>query len=341
MLVTAVREFCQKEIEGSSLRIERAGIERPLVEKLGSQGFMGLQVPEDLGGTGIDEVTYALMLNEFARFSPSVAVMIAIENSLVFPLLSETDFGKGIIPDIIAGKKLAGVAIPFRYADGGNTVLKGSKLTGTKKGVFMPESEYLLMSVDQAPDPVVTATEGFSLEEKLPSLGFRGLGIGNIMFSSAKINTIVPENGRKRMLDLVDNLDLEISAIALGIAQEAHAKAVEYSKVRGTFGHLLKDFQPVAFPLSFNDVEIKETTDKLKAPLSESEKHWLKQKSIELAVNVSRLSIQVHGGYGYLDDFGVEKFYRDSMMLSSVFSENPIDRMTLSRDLYEQDAGFM
>lgn len=341
MLVSAVREFCQKEVEGSSLRIERSGIERSLVEKLGSQGFMGLKVPETLGGSGVDEITYALMLKEFARFSPSVAMLIAIENSVVFPLMSETEFGKGIIPEVIAGKKLVGVALPFRYVEGGNTVVAKSKLTGTKKYVFMPESDCLMINVDQSPDSVVSVTDHFHLEQKLPSLGFRGLGIGNVTFDSAGINEIVKENGKNRMFEIVDGLGLEISAIALGIAEESHAKAVEYSKVRGTFGHLLKDFQPVAFPLSRADGEIKEAASQLNAQLSEPSKRWLKQQTMDLAVNISKLSIQVHGGYGYLDDFGVEKFYRDSMMLSSVFSESPVDDIALSKDLYQQDAGFM
>lgn len=341
MLVSAVREFCQKDIEGNSLKIERSGIDRTIVEKLGSQGFMGLNVPESLGGSGVDSITYSLMLKEFARFSPSVAMMIALENSLVFPLIAETEFGKSMIPEVIAGKKIVGVAMPFRFVEGGNTVLTNSKLAGTKKHVFMPESDCLLFNTDQSPEAIVAVTENFHLEEKLPSLGFRGLGIGNVKLESATGTEIVGEKGKEKMLSIIDGMSGEISAIALGMAEESHAKAVEYSKVRGMFGHLLKDFQPVAFPLSLAEGEIKESIAQLKTDLSEEGKRWLKVKSIDLALEVSRLSIQVHGGYGYLDDFGVEKFYRDSMMLSSVFSEYLVDKIALSKDLYQQEAGFM
>lgn len=341
MLVSAVKEFCQKNVESASLRIERSGIDRDLVKKLGSQGFIALTVPEELGGSGIDRVTYTLMLKEFARFSPSVAMMLALDNSIIFPLLSETEFGKGLMKEASSGEKTLGVAIPFRYVEGGTTSLAESKMAGSKNYVFFPGADALLINTDGMSDSILAVTGGFRLENKLPALGFRGLGVGTVSFDSAKFEVLVAEKGKQRMFSLVDAMPDAVSGIALGIAEEAQAKAVEYSKVRGTFGHLLKDYQPVAFPLSLTDGEIRESVEELKQSRSDPARRWLKQKAIETALTVSRQSIQVHGGYGYLEDFGVEKLYRDAMMLYSVFSENPVDRVTLSKDLYQEEAGYL
>jgi alkylation response protein AidB-like acyl-CoA dehydrogenase len=118
---------------------------------------------------------------------------------------------------------------------------------------------------------------------------------------------------------------------------------MEYSKVRSTFGHLLMDYEPVAYPLSIMKSEIDELSLYLARwnSLSETEKLAVKIRSIEISIKASRQSIQSHGGYGYLQDFGVEKFYRDSATMPALFMEGQSDKISLSELSYNGKAGFL
>ncbi len=345
MLVSAVGEFCAKTIEPASALIEREGISADLVSKIGSQGFIGLQFSEENGGSNIDPITYLLMLKEFARFSPSVALLIAVQNRVSNPLLSATEGGADLLKAISTGRRTAGVALSSSSMKGesiGSLSIEKGSLTGVKNYVLSPSSDCIIAVTDDKPESIIVTKERIESAE-YHVLGFRGLRIGKMNFDKADYLMLQRENGIQKMQQIWESMDLDVAAIALGIADASIQKALDYSKVRSTFGHLLKDYQPVAFSIS----SILEEANRLTMALNLSgdfdlaARKGLKIRAMDLAVKSSRQSIQTHGGYGYLQDFGVEKFYRDSATLQAVFNDAYSDNMTLANQVYREKSGYM
>lgn len=345
MLVSAVGEFCAKTIEPASALIERDGISADLVTKIGSQGFIGLQFSEENGGSNLDSVTYLLMLKEFARFSPSVAMLIAVQNRVSNPLLSAADGGSDLLKAISSGKKTAGFALSASSMKGeaiGSLSLEKGSLSGAKNYVLSPSSECIIAVTDDKPESII-ATKQRIKPDDYHILGFRGLGIGKINFDGADYLLLQRENGIQKMQQVWESMDLDVAAIALGIAGASIHKALDYSKVRSTFGHLLKDYQPVAFSVSSILEDIRNLTMALdqSGNFDLAARKALKLKAMDLAIKSSRQSIQTHGGYGYLQDFGVEKFYRDSASLQAIFSDAYMDQMELANQVYKERSGYL
>ena len=346
MLVSAVDEFCRKFIEGQALRIERTGLDKDLIEKLGSQGFIALKFPEEYGGSLLPDDAYLQVLRTFASYSPSVSLFIAVQNSIIFPLLVKAGETAEILKEIAAGKKSAGFSLSSSTMSKeslGTLSFSGKSSAGIKNYILGPGLDLLLVSADSLPDALLLFTSGFAIKEKYPVLGFRGLGISSVEFSDSSCIVISKENGRSMIESTIRNMGNAVSAIALGIANGAIGKAMEYSKVRSTFGHLLMDYEPVAYPLSMMKSEIDDLSSYIAKwdSLSETEKLSVKIRSVEISIKASRQSIQSHGGYGYLQDFGVEKFYRDSATLPALFMEGQSDKISLSELSYNGKAGFL
>lgn len=345
MLMSAVDDFFSKSVEPANAIIEKGGISAEMMGKIGSQGFIGLLFSEENGGSNLNPATYLLMLQEFARFSPSIALLIAIQNRIAYPLLSGVDGGQDILKAIASGKKTAGIALSvssMKKEALGNLSLEKGILSGSKSYVLSPSSECIIALTDEKPAAII-ATKASIPVQRYHALGFRGLGIGYATFDKAEHMILMRENGDQKMQQVFDTLDLDIAAIALGMAKGSMQKALDYSKVRSTFGHLLKDYSPVAFSISSILEEIDLLSSKLNDPNdfdAPGRKHF-KVRAMELALRASRQSIQVHGGYGYLEDFGVEKFYRDSASLQTIFGEGYRDNMELANQVYEDKSGFL
>ena len=345
MLISAAEEFFSKNVEPANALMEKDGISGDLMSRIGSQGFVGLLFPEDIGGSNVDAATYLLMLEEFARFSPSVALQIAVQNSIAYPLLSTTVEGKEVLKAIAMGKRTAGIALSvssMSRESAGNLKLEKGVLTGSKNYVLSPSSETIIALTDEKPAALI-ATKTVLPVRKYHALGFRGNGVGAATFDNAEHMVLMRENGDQKMRQIFDNLDLDVAAIALGIAKGAMQKAMDYSRVRSTFGHLLKDYSPVAFSVSSMHEEVSRLSADLgrTVDLDAAARKHFKIRSMELAVKASRQSIQTHGGYGYLQDFGVEKFYRDSTSLLAIFGEGYSDRRDLADQVYGEKSGFL
>jgi alkylation response protein AidB-like acyl-CoA dehydrogenase len=345
MLISAADEFFSKNVEPANALMEKDGIGSDLMSRVGSQGFIGLLFPEDMGGSNVDTETYLLMLEEFARFSPSVALLIAVQNRIAFPLLSATDEGQDILKAIALGKRTAGIALSVSGMNKdsvGNLKLEKSSLAGSKNYILSPSSESIIALTDDKPATII-ATKSALPMKKYQVLGFRAVGMGVATFDDAKHMILMRENGDQKMQQIFDNLDLDVAAIALGIAKGSMQKAMDYSRVRSTFGHLLKDYSPVAFSVSSMLEEVLRLSADLVHPMdldAAARKHF-KIRSMELAIQASRQSIQTHGGYGYLQDFGVEKFYRDSTTLLAIFGEGYGDKKDLADRVYGEKSGFL
>ncbi len=342
LLRSAVKEFAQKSIEDKALKIEHEGVDRALLQSLAAQGFLGARIPEKYGGSGIDLHGYLTIVNELATFSPSVAALVMLVNSVHAPLIGDSD------PDVM--KKLASgeatVATVLSDVLEGNfssTSLQknGSNLKGVVKVSSLHNGEYAI-SFNREDGHLYLFRNGVKAMEEDPGLSFRGLSNGSLEIDSGDYS-VLAEKGEDALKAVVDGLDLEVAALALGTAKGALDKAIEYVKVRKTFERPLKDYGPVASALSKHMAEYHALSSYMES-VEENDsraKLTLKILSVDLAKRATKAALQYHGGYGYVEDTGVEKFYRDAMGLSILFQRPHHDSMRLSNEIFGEKSGYL
>lgn len=344
LLRDTIREFSVKNIEDEALKIERDGLSKEIIKKMAAQGFLGARVPAEYGGSALDETAYLVILQELARSSPSVSAKVLLSNSIFTPLILSHGNDKEMLSKVSSGDLNVTVAygeLLEGFKNASSVEISNGRVNGTRNYVLNSESDSMILAANDSKNTLIMLNGGYkSIEEHL-KLGFRGLSFSSVSIDTDNYETMT-EKGLEKINDTLNDIDLDVAAVALGIADGATTKAIEYTKVRSTFDHLLKDYQPVAFALSSLRSEIAILSEFLfKENLSSIERSMIKIKSIELAKNSTKLALQFHGGYGYLEDFGVEKFYRDSMALSILFARNIRDMERLSNLVFESKSGFL
>ncbi|HYB06972.1 MAG TPA: acyl-CoA dehydrogenase family protein [Nitrososphaerales archaeon] len=344
LLRKSVREFGQKNIEGVAAKIEKEGLRQETVMGMAAQGFVGARIPSELGGAGLDEHGYLIVLEELARISPSAAVKVLITNSLYLPLVLAAKKGEESLQDAASAKINVTVAhaglLEGHSAKPGVTVAD-SRARGEEEHVLNSDANLIILAATGAPGPLLLVKGGFEPLSDHLRLGFRGLRFSSIKVDSGDF-VVLGENGLGAIEAALNEMDLEVAAVALGITSGALTKAIDYSKARTTFEHPLKDYQPVAFALSSLRSEEEMLRSFIYAEgLSSTAKMMARMKSTELARRATAQALQVHGGYGYFGDFGVEKFYRDAMALPLLFTRGVKDMERLSEAVFESKAGFL
>ena len=324
-----VKEFADKNLKDLALKVERDGIPEIIREKLIEQGFLGSNLNTEMGGAGLDPLSHRLMLFELAKVSPSVAAYIFFHNDLVLRLLSDKG-KKELIKSVIDGHDSYAISISRltddEVNDRGNGILK--------RAMNYRSNRY----IDLADDDSVFTGSGVAEQVKgFKPLGMRGIGVCDFRPSNRE------EIGKKSDLEtiLVHSSD-DISAIFLGITDGALDKAIEYTKVRKTFNEPLKNYEPVAFRIA----ELKSELEILKFALfaedaDEMRMLMLKDLSASLARKATKYALQFHGGYGYLEDFGVEKYYRDSVALNAIIYRPVEDKRFLATKIYDGKSGYI
>lgn len=343
ILRSTIREYVQKSIEPESLNIERSGISVDLRKSISAQGFLGAVIKGDLGGSELDETGYSILLDETARASPSVAADILLLNSFFYPLASRSSEGITAIKQVLSSGKGSTVVINDileGYREEGKIKVSSDGLTGIRTNIPNRNARVALLLTED--DRLVLLDDGSSFSVMDYSFGFRGLGLAEIDMKDVPFRTVLDGGGKDAMIDVMDKSDLAVSSIALGMVSGCLKKGIDYTKVRKTFGQSLSDYQPVAFTISSLKAEEHILRSFLySGDLDGKGKLMLKTRALELAKRASKYALQVHGGYGYFEDFGVEKFYRDSTALSSMFSRTVKDLERLSKYIYEEKAGFL
>lgn len=344
ILRNTVKEFAEKNIENIALKIEREGLDPDTVAKMAVQGFLGARIPAEQGGAGLDQDAYLLILEELSKSSPSAAARVLLTNSLFAPLLVKSGKSPESLKKAASGELNPSVAFSYLlegFKSEAVATLDGPIVRGRRDFVLNSDADEIITALDDEKSTLVLLKGGFQVDKELQQLGFRGLKFSNINIDSAEYE-VISEDGKKMLDKLLSSIDLEIAAIALGIASGALNKAIEYSKIRSTFQFLLKDYQPVAFALSSlkADEEILRSVI-YRGNLSDKERAMARVKAVDLAKRATKQALQTHGGYGYLEDFGVEKFYRDSMALSVMFARNIRDMQRLSELIYESKSGYL
>ena len=344
LLRSNVRDFAQKNIDSIAVKIEQEGLSPETAKSMASQGFMGARIPTEYGGTGLDERGYMIVLEELARCSPSAAVRVLITNSLFLPLVMASEKSREILRDVATAKTSVAVDHYGPLEGRGGTsglVIEGGRARGRVNYVLNGNADAIIVVANDPQNSLLLVRGGFRPAEEHPRLGLRGLDFSSLVIDSTDFEKL-SENGSRLIEAAVNDMDLEVAAVSLGIATGALAKAVEYSKARATFEHPLKDYQPVAFGLSLLRTEEEMIRDFAYGEhRAASGKTMARVRAAALARNATNQALQVHGGYGYFEDFGVEKFYRDAMAFSILFNRGTKDMERLSEQVFDSKAGFL
>ncbi len=342
VLESMVRDFSEKEIEPINKNIELEKINYSLKERLSSLGFLGAIAPPELGGASLDRLGYAILLKELAAASPSVAYYVFLENSFIIKILENDVSQKDRIKEIASGKISGGFIYPkfVNFSNPGDLRIDDNYLKGITNGVLNSNANFFIVTLDG--ENFYLVDHGFKKLDEHERLGLKGLAFSPVEFS-VNLNELKRIENVK--IDFPRETNLPVGAIVLGIASGALRKTIDYAKEREAFLHKLKDFQPLAFGISEAYAELEILNDffsNLASGEYEEKKDLLfKIHTLDFAKRVTKLALQVHGGYGYLMDFGIEKFYRDAMFIYLITSHYVKERMRLSELIFETKAGFI
>ena len=367
MIRQAARDFAQTELKpGVIERDEHQKFPTEQVKMLGELGFLGMMVSPEYGGSGMDTISYVLVVEELSKIDASAAVVVSVNNSLVCYGLekygTEEQKQKYLVP-LAKGEKIGAFCLsePEAGSDatsqrttavdmGDHYLLNGVKNWITNGGTA---STYLVMAQTDAAKKhhginvliVEKGMEGFTVGAKENKLGIRGSDTHSLMFSDVKVpkeNRIGEDGfGFKFAMNTLDGGRIGIASQALGIASGAYELALQYSKERKAFGKTISDLQAIQFKLADMATEIEA------ARLLCLKAAWLKDKGLpygqasamaklyasEVAMRTTVEAVQIHGGYGFVKEYHVERMMRDAKITQIYEGTSEIQRIVISREV--------
>ena len=363
----SVRTFAEAEIAPHVLAWDEGNIfPSDVVKKCGELGYLGAIFPEEYGGAGLGYIDYSIIIEELARVDPSVALIVAAHNSLctnhIFVAGNEEQKRK-YLPKLATGEWLGcwSLTEPEAGSDAGGTrsqavregdhwVLNGGK-TFTTNAHYAQVCVAMAVTDRAASQHGVSAfiiehgTPGFRLGKKENKLGMRASATGEVLFENLRLpdSQLLGNRGEgfKDSLRILDGGRISIAALSVGIAQGAFDAALAYSKTRKQFGRPISEFQAIQHKLADMATEIDA------ARLLTYRAGWLKDQNVrvtresamaklfasEIAVRVCNEAVQIHGGYGFIKDYPVEKFYRDVKLMTIGEGTSEIQKMVIARQL--------
>ena len=371
MIKETARKFAEEELApNAALRDEREEFPHDAVKKLGELGFMGMMVPEKYGGTGLDSISYILAVEELSKVDASCGVIMSVNNSLVcFGLEAwgtEEQKQKYLIP-LASGKLLGAFALsePGAGSDAANQQTTARRegdyyvLNGTKNFITNgANADVILVTVatDKSKGAggvstfiVERGTPGLSVAKKEKKLGIRSSDTASLAFEECRVpaaNRIGDEGfGFKFAMLTLDGGRIGIAAQALGIAEGSLDAARTYSKQRKAFGMHLMEFQAIQFKLAdmATKIEAARLLTLQAAAIKDARKRYTgsaaraKLFASRIAVENALEAIQIHGGYGYIRDFPVERFLRDAKITEIYEGTSEIQRLVIARELLHKD----
>ncbi len=367
MIQDTARDFAEKELVPIAEQVDETR-EPPLaaVKKLAELGFMGMMVPEEHGGAGLDDISYVLAMEEISRGCASTGVIMDVNNSLVCeplrmyandeqkervlaPLARGERLGAYCLTESEAGSDAANAKMRA-VADGDDYILNGTKIFVTNGGF----AKTFIVFASTDPEKKARGITAFIVEDDRPgvrrgtrekTLGIRGSTTYEIIFEDARVpkGNVLGEVGRgfKIAMEALDSGRIGIAAQAVGIARAAFGRALEYSKTRKQFGTLICDFQAIQWKLADMATKIEA------AHLLTLRAAWLRVSGGDyvlasaqaklyagrIAMEVCDEAIQVHGGYGYTQEYHVERHLRDAKITELYEGTSEIQRLIIARRL--------
>ncbi len=367
MIKELAAKFATEQLKPRAAEFEEMEEVPPeILKELGSLGFMGMMVPEELGGAGLDAVSYAVAIEEIARADASTAVTVAVNNSLVcgiFTHFASDEQKKKYLPPLAKGEVIGSYALtePEAGTDAGNVqttavldgdhyIINGTKTFITNGGfastiLLFASTNLELKAKGLSCFIVEKGFPGFSVGSREKKMGMRAANVSELIFDDCRVpkENLVGEEGHglKIALTALDSGRISIAAQAVGIAQAALDEALQYSKQRQQFDRPLCKFQAIQFMLAdmatrveaarlltLNAAHLKDKGERFAAAAS-----MAKLCASETASWVCTKALQIHGGYGYMKDYAVERLFREARLTEIYEGTSEAQRMVIARDL--------
>lgn len=369
MIQESAKDFALNEIAPSAIQRDKsAEFPAEIVKKMGELGFMGMMVSPDYGGAGLDTISYVLAMIEISKVDASLGVIMSVNNSLVCYGLEKygSDFikQKYLVP-LAKGEKLGAFALSEPEAGSDATKQKttadkdgdGFSLNGIKNWITNGTSaDYILVMATTNKELghkgistfiVEKDTPGFDHGVKEDKMGIRSSDTCSLTFQNCRVpkENLVWEEGKgfNFAMNTLNGGRIGIAAQAVGIAEASLDAAVKYAKERKAFGQTISNFQAVQFMLS--DMAVKVDAAKLltlqAAALKDAGKPYIKEGAMaklyasKVAVQNALDAVQIHGGYGYVREYSVERYLRDSKITEIYEGTSEIQKIVIARSLLD------
>lgn len=363
------RDFAQNRIAPVIMKYDETS-EFPweIAKELGDMGFLGIMFPEEYEGSNLSILDYAIIVEEISKADPSMGLTVASHNGLCtnhIYTFSNEELKKKYVPDLASGRKLgawgltenvsgsdaAGMATTA-VKQGDYYILNGSKSFITQGGVG--QTAVVTAVTDKSKGSkgisafiVEKGFEGFSVGKKENKLGMRSSDTCELIFDNCKVpasNLIGKEGeGFRQCMQILDGGRISIAALSVGIAQAALEHSIKYAKQRKQFGKSLSEFQGIQFKIAdmATEVEAARLLTYKAAIMRDEGKDFKFAASLakyfasEIATKATNEAIQIHGGYGFIKEFPVEKLYRDVKLTTIGEGTSEVQKMIMARHLVE------
>jgi short/branched chain acyl-CoA dehydrogenase len=369
LLRETVRDFAAGEVAPAAERLDREhAFPYELVARMGELGLMGIPFPPEFGGGGADTLSYVLAVEELARVDSSVAITMAAHTSLgTMPihLFGDERQRQEWLPDLCAGQRLAafGLTEPEAGSDAGNVrttarreddewVIDGAKQFITNSGTEISACVTITALTGGAGDGreisnliVPNGTPGYEPGEPYRKMGWNASDTRPLSFDGCRVpaaNLLGPRGaGFKQFLQILDGGRIGVAAMGVGLAQGALDEALAYARERQAFGQPISRFQAIQAKLADLATELEAArllTYKAAILKDRGQPFTLtaaqaKLKTGRLAVRASEEAVQIHGGYGYIEEYPVCRFYRDAKILTIGEGTDEVQQMVIARQL--------
>ncbi len=369
MIQAAARDFAQKEIAPIAAEFDESGdFPSATIKKMGALGLMGIEVPEEYGGAGMDSLAYVLALEEICKADAAHGTIMSVNNSLFCYALvkfGDEDQKQKFLAPVASGEKVAAYSLtePMSGSDAGTMRSRAVRdgdhyvISGLKTWVTSgPVAEIILLFTMTDPEKghrgitaflIDTNQPGFSRGKKEPKLGIRASATSEISFENYRVPVAdrLGEEGEgfKIAMAVLDAGRIGIASQALGIAEAAYAASVEYTKEREAFGQKIGQFQGIGFKLAdmktrieaargliYNAAMAKERS-KATGDRFTLEASMAKLFASETAMFCAHQAVQIHAGMGYSKELPVERYFRDAKITEIYEGTSEIQRLVISR----------
>jgi len=360
-----VREFAEGRIGPVAAELDRTGrFPLELVGEAADLGLLGVPIPAEWDGTGSDTLAYAIAVEELARIDQSFAITVAAHTSLgTMPILlfGSDEQRARWLPDLASGRRLgafgltepeagsdAGATRTTAREDGGEFVVDGTKMFITNAGTEI--SGLVTITALTGPDEisnivVENGTPGYTPQPPLHKMGWRSSDTRELVFQDCRVpagNLLgVRGSGFRQFLQILDGGRISVAALGLGAAQGAYELAMTYARDRHQFGRPISKFQAIQFKLADMATEIEAARNLVykAAWLKDQGRDFAQVAAMaklytgELSRRVCNEALQIHGGYGFTDEYAVSRFYRDQKVLEIGEGTNEVQRLVIARSL--------
>jgi short/branched chain acyl-CoA dehydrogenase len=365
LLRRTVREFAEGEVAPVAEELDRTkAFPYDIVRQMGELGWMGIPFPEEVGGAGGDTLAYALAVEELTRVDSSVAITLCAHTSLgtqPIYLYGSEEQKRDWLPDLTAGRKLGAFGLTEPEAgsdagnvktrarrDGGDWVIDGAKQFITNAGTDI--SGVVCITARTGEDEisnliVANGTPGYEQGTPYRKMGWNASDTRPLTFTDCRVpegNLLGPQGaGFKQFLHILDIGRIGVAAMGVGLAQGALDEALAYAKERRAFGKPISKYQAIQGKLAdmATEIEAARLLVYKAARLKDAGRSFTltaaqaKLKTGRLAVRCAEEAVQIHGGYGYIEEYPVCRFYRDAKILTIGEGTDEVQQMVIARAL--------